>query len=150
MVLVPLGISVGSWSKSIDPKSKSRSANSDIFTDDTGLHTFHKVTNGKNGSKSDKKIVHPKIISPVQQVLQQNKEKEKRADGPDTENITFNMASTSHVKKKKTTTRKKSAPSTSRSNEKTSTTGRTIKRLQRKRNTQSKTKLSGSKKSKKK
>ena len=155
MVLVPLGISVGTWARSIDPKSQSRRAKSDNFTDETGLHSFHRVMDSVKKEKSPKKqIIHPKLISPVQQILQQTKEKEKRGDGPDTENITFNMAasSTASSGKGRGGKRKKNVPTShGRSDtKKKSQSGTTIKRLQRKRKSQSITKRQSSNKSGKK
>ena len=150
MVLVPIGISVGAWARSIDPKSKSRSVTSDKFTDDTGMHSFHVVKDQGSKKKTSKnELVHPKIMSPVQQVLEQTKEKEKRADGPDTENITFNLASTSSTTAAGKKGKKKSVTKSRRSDMKKSTIRTTIKRLKRKRNTQSNTKRQGSNKSRK-
>ena len=153
MVLVPLGISVAAWSRSIDPKSKSRSVAHDNFTDETGIHSFHKVRSSKKANhhnSSNKGLTHPKIVSPVQQILEQTKEKEKRADGPDTENITFNMAASSSTGTGGRKGKKKSASSSVRSDKKKSSSAGTIKRLQRKRKSQSTTTLRVSKKSRKK
>ena len=164
MVLVPLGISMNSWTKSIDSKSKGGS-NNKTFTDNTGSHMFQRVSNESPGEKNSTKKdglsnkIKTKMISPVQQVLEQTKEKEKRSDGPDTVDVSFNMASTSSgmsnkrktARKKKQSSTTKSTPSSSSSSEKKKTVkksvGSTIKRLQRKRNSQSKKNLGTGKKS---
>ena len=153
MVLVPLGVSMNSWTRSIDPKSKSRSATGS-FTDDTGSATFTRVGSTSHGGTQKLKKLKlnakssAKLVSPVQQVLEQTKEKEKLSDAPDTVAISYNIASTSTASsgKKKTAKtkpkKKKTATPTS-----TRTAGSTIKRLKMKRNSQSKIKLGTSKKS---
>ena len=161
MVLVPLGISLGSWTRSIDPKSKSRSAgNGSVFTDDTGSHSFHRVggtshgTSGKKDSTGSKlsRMIKPKMTSPVQQMLEQTKEKEKRADAPDTSLISLNVASTSSgaVGKMKKRMEKNKKISKSDSKKKSNSSikrGDPIKRLQRKRKSQSNKNLGRSNKS---
>ena len=159
MVLVPLGISMNSWTKSIDPKAKSGNQNNS-FSDNTGDHLFQRVSHSSSKEKKSStkknslgKLIPTKIISPVQQVLEQTKEKEKRSDGPDTVDVSFNMASTSsgigNKLKKKKPTKKRDTTSTKTSKKKSvkKSVGSTIKRLQRKRNSQSKKKLGTGKKS---
>lgn len=167
MVLVPLGVSMTNWARSIDPKSKVRTDHRS-FTDDTGSNSFQRVgsTSHGTGEKEKKKIslgrmIKPKMVSPTQQMLEQTKEKEKRADGPDTSDISFNMAATSSgvggkrnksgsklVKKDGGKKKRKKKRQSSSSSSSSSATGvrSTIKRLQRKRNSQLKTKLGASKK----
>ena len=150
MVLVPLGVSMSSWTSSIDSNPKS-STDKKSFTDNSGSNSFHRVGGISHGTsdsllKKHKKTsskLNPRIISPIQQVLDQTKEKEKRADGPDTTSISFNMAATSSGMSNKG----KKSNSSSKTTKKKTSTGSTIKRLQRKRNSQSKRKLGTSKKS---
>ena len=145
MVLVPLGISMSSWSHSIDPKNKK--LDKKTFTDDNGANLFQRVgstSHGKSIKKNIGKVVKSNLVSPVQQILDQTKEKEKRADGPDTIDVSFNMASTSSNIKK---TRKSKTPSKKKSTTGGKKNGATIKRLQRKRNAQLKKKSDTGKKS---
>ena len=164
MVLVPLGVSLNSWSRSIDPKSKSRTENNGGFTDDSGINSFHRVgtnsidtTGGKNKKRSKKglaQLVKTKIVSPIQQVLEQTKEKEKRSDAPDNTDISLNMSATSTMLSKKKKRKKKSSSSAPRrkstASSRKKTVGASIKRLQKKRIGQSKKKPSARKRSTKK
>ena len=163
MVLVPLGISLNSWSRSIDPKSKSRTENNGGFTDDSGINSFHRVgtnsidtTGGKNKKRSKKglaQLVKTKIVSPIQQVLEQTKEKEKRSDAPDNTDISLNMSATSTMLSKKKRKKKSSSSAPRRKSTASSrkkTVGASIKRLQKKRIGQSKKKPSARKRSTKK
>ena len=145
MVLVPLGVSLNTWTRSIDPKSKSRT-----FSDDSGSHSFQRVGGTSHGtgdklSKSRKRsglghLIKNKLVSPVQQILEQTKDKEKNSDAPDTADISFNVAASSSglsglgTRKKKGSTRKKASTSAVSSRK---TPSRTIKRLKQKRNSQS-------------
>ena len=163
MVLVPLGISLNSWSRSIDPKSKSRTETNGGFTDDSGINSFHRVgtnsidtTGGKNKKRSKKglaQLVKTKIVSPIQQVLEQTKEKEKRSDAPDNTDISLNMSATSTMLSKKKRKKKSSSSAPRRKSTASSrkkTVGASIKRLQKKRIGQSKKKPSARKRSTKK
>ena len=142
MVLVPLGISINSWTRSIDPKSKNRStiSNSGIFTTESGDNTFHRVKkDSPHSTNPTVNRIKQSIVSPVSQILAQTKEKEKLTDSPENVPISLNMtASSSKVSRVKNRTsvtkgKKKSIPSKQPRNMKG-----TIKRLQKKRNSQSK------------
>ena len=142
MVLVPLGISINSWSRSMDPKSKNRSTLSSggVFTDDSGTKTFHRVnTPGASHNKSISKKMKQTLVSPVSQVLAQTKEKEKMTDSPDDGLISLNVSASSSKskkknKKKETVSKKINKPASSKSPRKMKAA---IKRLQKKRNGQS-------------
>ena len=157
MVLVPLGVSMDSWTRSMDPKSKSRSAN-ETFTDDTGAAFFtrvgstsHGLSETKNLKKLNKSSLSsknkPKMVSPVQQILEQTKDKEKRSDAPDTVPISFNVASTSTGVSQKNPAKRKPQKKKVTTAASSRTASSTIKRLKRKRNSQSKKKLGTGKKS---
>ena len=152
MVLVPLGVSLGNWTRGIDSKPKNNSSNT-TFTNDSGTGTFHRIesTSHGGGDQLDKKkkksnalgnLMKPKMVSPVQQILSQTKEKDKRYTTPETSDISLNIAATSSALSRRKTKRKQPSSSSSKSRGRS-----TIKRLQRKRNNQSKGKLGTSKKS---
>ena len=160
MVLVPLGVSLDSWTRGIDSKPKNNSSNK-TFTNDSGTDTFRRIesTSHGRGDQLDKKkkkkknttttsnrlgnLVKPKMVSPVQQILSQTKEKDKRYTTPETNDISLNIAATSSgLSGRKTKRKQPSSSSSSKSRGRS-----TIKRLQRKRNNQSKGKLGTSKKS---
>lgn len=148
MGLVPLGISVQSWTKSIDPKSQQRSdsGQNGMFMDDRGKNSFHRVISphgatGK-GSLSDK--LSQKVVSPLSQILEQTKEKERLKVAPDNSDVSLNYAATStsgkggkgkKAGKSSATKKKKRKPSKPTSGK--SGAQSTIKRLQKKRNSQS-------------
>ena len=152
MGLVPLGISMNSWTRSIDPKSQNRATykTGGSFMDESGSHTFHRVTtpsheSNKKGNLSSK--VTPKVVSPLTQILEQTKEREKMSDAPEVTDISLDFAaasSTSSKKKKshtptKTTKKKKTKDSKARAMS-------AIKRLKKKRNSQSSAKRGAVKK----
>ena len=162
MVLVPLGVSLDNWTRGIDSKPKNNSSNK-TFTNDSGTDTFRRIesTSHSRSDQLDKKkkkkkkntttsnglgnLVKPKMVSPVQQILSQTKEKDKRYTTPETNDISLNIAATSSALSGRKTKRKQ--PSSSSSSSSKSRGRSTIKRLQRKRNSQSKGKLGTSKKS---
>ena len=149
MVLIPLGISINSWTRSIDPKSKNRSSTSDsgLFTDDSGSNTFHRVKSVAPASKhSISSKMTQNIVSPMSQILAQTKEREKLSDAPDDSPISLNMAASSSAskQKKKTKAGKKKSPPASTSTARKMKSS--IKRLQKKRISQSKAGSGGSKK----
>ena len=139
MVLVPLGINLNSWTRSIDPKSKNRStvSHTGMFSNDTGTQSFHRVESpSSTGKNSITSKIKQTVVSPVTQLLAQTKEKEKLSDKPKDAPVSLNMAassSTSKRKKKNDSGNKKKESSKRPRNMKT-----TIKRLQKKRNNQSK------------
>ena len=139
MVLVPLGISVNSWSRSIDPKSQNRSAFSSgsVFTDDSGTKTFHRVNSpGSSGNKAISKKMKQTVVSPVSQILAQTKEKEKMTDSPDDGVVSLNVAASSSSSKRKKS-KKTSEPRKKITSNSPSKMKAAIKRLQKKRNGQS-------------
>ena len=145
MGLVPLGISMNSWTRSIDPKSKNRSTpmQPSTFLNDSGSNLFHRVnSSGPQANKTSlSSKVSQKIVSPVSQILEQTKEKEKLIDAPDDTNISLNFsASSTPLKKRK---KSKIKITSSRMLQKNKST---IKRLQKKRNIQSASKRSAVKK----
>ena len=151
MVLVPIGVSMHSWTKSINPSSNKK-PDQESFRNESGSGSFKRVHSETHGLKQKLKkdrmgsMIRPKIVSPIKQVLDQTKEKEKLADAPDTVGVSFNMASTSTgmaSKQKKS----KTGSLSSVKKPKKSSTGSTIKRLQRKRNGQSNKTLGSNKKS---
>ena len=170
MPLVPLGLQMQAWSRGIDALP-SRSKNS-IFSSSNGKCIFHEVDTPKVTSKD--KTLHNQItngkkisgmVSPLQNIIEQTREKDKRLDAPDNNSLSLDMSRTSTVstslKRKKSTktkstnkskSKKSNKPSTGRNNKKTSTSkpvnkarSAGIKKVQKKRNAQS---ASGGKSSK--
>ena len=145
---------MSSWTRGLDPKSKT-AADRQTFTDNPGTGSFQRVVSpGPSGEGKKKKgldtLARPKLVSPVRQLLDQTREKEKRADGPDVVEVSLNVASTSSggksggvkKKRKKGPTKAAAAAATTRK----TTVSPAIKRLRRKRNAQSKSKLGTGKK----
>ena len=99
MPLIPLGIQLREWAAAGDPsKTDGNDSNGgrQMFTDNNGGTKFRVI---QTGSKPDTGVKDSaqKLVSPVQRVLEQVKEREKIniSDAPDANQVSLDMAAVS-------------------------------------------------------
>lgn len=146
MPVVPIGLNLEAW-KNVDRPSSGSNGSRKAFDVNQDKQTFTVIKTPKYTEKSLQQTVHQSLVSPVQRMVEQTKEKERITDIPDDTDLSLNAAATSETTAPKRRKKQKKSPKSHK--KKPVSTLKAIKRLQKTSQRQSASRRRAGKNSKK-